>query len=176
MYRRTMLLASLLAVLLMPGGCRDDPSDPGQSSKSSQAAEAARIEKEVVQRVAVVEQDLKVRQTRLHTYRTLGFIVLAGGAVGGLIWLQRHRSSNPAQSQERPLQLTRWWDHYTVPSTRVLELPPAAPTIAPPIARIETHAPPGRRRASRHPNRNPNRNRNRNRNRGNHADETPRHP
>ncbi len=170
MYRRTMLLA----VLLMLGGCREDPPDPGQSSKSSQAAEAARIEKEVVQRVAVVEQDLKVRQTRLHTYRTLGFIVLAGGAVGGLIWLQHHRSSNPAQSHERPLQLTRWWDHYTVPSTRVLELPPAAPTIAPPIARIETHAPPRRRRASRHPNRN--RNCNRNRNRGNHPDETARHP
>jgi len=165
MYRRTMLLASLL----MLGGCREDPP-ANKSSKSSQAAEAARIEKEVVQRVAVVEQDLKVRQTRLHTYRTLGFIVLAGGAVGGLIWLQRHRSSNPAQSHERPLQLTRWWDHYTVPSTRVLELPPAAPTIAPPAARIETPAPSRRRRVSRHPNRN------RNRNRGNHADETARHP
>ena len=152
----------LLAVLLMLGGCREDPSDPGQSSKSSQAAEAARIEKEVVQRVAVVEQDLKVRQTRLHTYRTLGFIVLAGGAVGGLIWLQRHRSFNPAQSHEHPLQLTRWRDHYSVPSTRVLELPPDAPTIE----RIETPAPPGRRRASRHPNRN----------RGNHPDETARHP
>jgi hypothetical protein len=139
MYHKTILLA----VLLMLGGCRDDQS-------ANKSAVEARIEREISQRVAIVEKDLKVRQTTLHTIRIVGFALLAAGAVGGLIWLQRHRPFTP--SQERPLQLPRWQDHYTVPSTRVLELPPATPP-APGIATTT----PQRRWASGSHDPNPNR-------------------
>jgi len=149
----------LLAALLMLGGCDDD----SRTHKSSKSAEEARIEKEVVLRVAVVEQNLHVQQARMHTYRTLGFIVLAGGAIGGLIWLQRHRPFNPAQPRDRRLQMPEWRDHYGVPDTRILDMPsPASPS-----ARIENTAMPQRHRASRHSNSNRN---------NHHPDETPSHP
>ncbi len=161
----------LLAAVLLLCGCPEE--EAGSKSSKSSKAEAARIEKEVQQRVAVVEKDLKVRQQQLRTIRVVSFVLLAGGAVGGLVWLQRYRSYSPPQPEERHLQMPGWRDHYTVPTSRVLELPsPArpAPTLhappAPQAARSESDNLSRRRRASRH--------RRRNRNRNQNYDETPR--
>ena len=169
MYRKPMLLAAILFAALLPlTGCPGD--DPG-----SKSAEAARIEKEVAKRVAQksIEMDIEIRKSRMHTFRLLGLIALVGGAVGGLVWLQRYRGFNPAQPRERNLQMPRWWDHYMTPSNRVLELPPPAASAppAPPVpqaARIETNDTPSRHRARRHRHRNPN-------HRDQDHDETPRH-
>lgn len=150
----------LLAALLLLGGCHED----GSYSKSSKLDETAKIEKEIAARVkkevVVIEKDLKTRQTLLHTFRILGFITLTGSAAGGLIWLQRNRSYNPVQNQERHLQIPRWRDHYTVKSNRVIELRLPAPP-APQSALIGTNTTSQRRRASRNRNRNRNRNRSR---------------
>ena len=167
----------ILLVVFLLAACHDDRSGGG-GGKSSRAAEEARIEREVTQRVAVVEKDLKVRQNTLHTIRVIGFILLAGGALGGLIRLQRHRPFSPAQGAEPAVRRPEWRDHYPVPPTRVLELPPpgpAAPSFAssprvPPDARIEPDTEPRRRRSSRRRRR-----RNRNRNRNHDYHETPYH-
>ena len=169
---KTLLL--LLAALLVLGGCRDEPSDSDQSSKASKAAQAARIEKEVVKRVALVEKDLRVRQTRMHTIRLVGFIMLAGGAVAGLVWLQSRRSFNLMQDPQSSVRRPEWNDHYPVASARILELPPPAP----PAARIATRTTPAattrRHRASGNASQNRNPTRNPKRKTPN-TDETPRH-
>jgi len=160
----------LLVLILLLNSCLEDESG------SAKSAEAKKFEKAVAQRVEkeveVIKTDLKVWQTRMHTIRMVGFIVLTGGAVGSLIWLQRNHSYNPGQEPERQLQIARprWWDHYAPRAGRILELQPQAPQLpqappAPRAARTEADTPPRRRRASG----------NRNRNRNHHHDETPRH-
>ena len=157
--------------------CQDD-------KRSTRAAQEARIEREVKQRVerevaaktAAIEEKYGVRKAQLRTIRVVGFILLAGGALGGLIRLQRHRPAIPLQSGERQLRTPAWRDHHPVPTTRVLDLqpgpspasiiPPATP--APPEAWMDDNTPPRRRaRRRRHRNRNPNRNQD--------HDATPRH-
>lgn len=151
--------------------------------QSKRAAEEARIQKEVsrrvanevAQKVAVIERKTNIRQAELHTIRVVGFILLAGGSLGGLIWLHRYRAYVPPQPEERQLQMPTWLDHFTLPFNRVLDLQPPAqpapssflPSPAPQDAWIDNNTPPRRRRASRR--------RRRNRNHRNHDyDETPR--
>ncbi|MEY3898440.1 MAG: hypothetical protein RLZZ214_3962 [Verrucomicrobiota bacterium] len=111
----------LIVTVLMLGGCRDEPS-------SSKSAEAARIEREVKRRVEVVEKGLKVRQTRLHTIRTTAFVLLAGGSIALLVWLQRQHGLHPTSTSERLAPVTRWLDHYAVSSSaRVIETHPPEP-------------------------------------------------
>jgi hypothetical protein len=150
------------------------------SEQSNRAAEEARIQKEVSRRVeyevalkvADIERKTHIRQAELHTIRVVGFILLAGGSLGGLIWLHRYRAYVPPQPEERQLQMPTWRDHFTLPFNRVLDLQPPAqpaslPSPAPPDAWMDNNTPPRRRRASRR--------RRRNRNHRNHNyDETPR--
>ena len=117
MRHRTLLVAATLLL----AGCRDD------TASSSKSAEAARIEKEVKRRVEVVERDLKVRQTRLHTIRVTGFILLAGGSLALLVWLQHRRGIQPLHLPENLPPVTRWRDHYPVPPARVMDPPPPEP-------------------------------------------------
>jgi len=118
MRKTTILLTALLLV-----ACNDDKA----TGKSSKSAEEARIQREIAQRVAVAEFDLKAKQNRLRTIRVVGFILLAGGALGGLVWLQHHRSYNPAQGIDLAGRRPEWSDHYGISSSRVLELPPPGP-------------------------------------------------
>jgi hypothetical protein len=109
----------LIVALLMVGGCRDDqPAD--------RPAEEARIEKEVARRTQVVETELKIRQHRLHTIRVVGFILLAGGAVAGLLWVRQSRFPNLPSTLARP---ALWSDHHPPGEGRVIDLaagnPPA---------------------------------------------------
>ena len=83
---RLPLFLTILLILLL-AGCNDDtPATP-----SSKAAEAARIEREVARRVSAARLESAVRTSRLRTIRVVGFIVLAGGAVVGLVWLRSRR-------------------------------------------------------------------------------------
>ena len=108
----------LLAALLMLGACREDQS----ANQSARSAEEARIQKEVARRVEVVENDLKTRQVRLHTIRLLGFILLAGGAVAGLLWVRQARFPNtPVRPATRHPVLPEWSDHYQPGSGRVID-------------------------------------------------------
>ena len=82
----------LLAILLLLAGCHEDPST------STKSAEEARIQKEVARRVEAARLEATVRTNRLQTIRMVGFIVLAGGAVGGLLWVrQRHLPASLSQ-------------------------------------------------------------------------------
>jgi len=117
----------LIAVFLLVT-CQSD-------QRSARAAEEARIEKEVTRRVKVevaqkvdaLEQKYSVRQAELRTIRAVGFILLAGGSLGSLIWLQRNHAYVPPQPGERNLQMPTWLDHFRLPSTRVLDLQPQQP-------------------------------------------------
>ena len=143
----------MLAALLLLSGCPQEEAKPSR-------AEEARIEKEVAVRVAVAKEELKIQKSRLKTIRVVGFILLAGGALGGLIWLQRNHAYTPPQPHERTLQMPSWRDYWALPSTRVLELPRPVPR-APLDARVEGEPTPPRRRASRRRHRHRNRNRTR---------------
>ena len=160
----------LLTAMFLLTGCHDG----GSGGKLSKSAEE-RIEREVATRVAVAEFDLKAKQNRLKTIRVIGFILLAGGALGGLIWLQRHRSYNPAQGIDLAGRRPEWTDHYAIASSRVLELPPPGPAVpllassalrVPPDERFENSEPRRRRR------RRGRRRGNRNNNHRNHNHET----
>jgi hypothetical protein len=109
----------LIVALLMVGGCRD-----GQPADKS--AEEARIETEVARRTKAVETELKIRQHRLHTIRVVGFILLAGGAVAGLLWVRQSRFPNLPSTHARPVL---WSDHHPPGEGRVIDLaagnPPA---------------------------------------------------
>lgn len=112
----------ILMILLLLTGCNDD--SPTQSSK---AAEAARIEKEVARRVEAARYESIVRNSRLRTIRVVGFIVLAGGAVTGLIWLKNRRfPEHPALHSRHPgMQSPPLWnDHYPSGNGRVIDFPP----------------------------------------------------
>jgi hypothetical protein len=115
-------ISILLVTFLLPC-CRDDET----SAKSSKSAEAARIEREVKRRVEVVEKDLKVRQTRLHTIRVIGFIVLAGGSVTLFVRLQRQRGVLPVHLPESLPPVSQWRDHYPVPESRIIDPDPPEP-------------------------------------------------
>ena len=122
----TILCSSLILVVLM-AGCGGG-SRKGSSSKSAKAAEAARIEREVSHRVKQAGIESTERQTRMRTWRTLGFIVLTGGAVAGLLWVRN--PSSPAlpgrsvlsQAIRRPL----WSDQPPPRAGRVIDLNPGA--------------------------------------------------
>lgn len=75
----------LLMALLLVTSCNED----SPSSNSSKTAEAAKIEKEVAIRVNSARLEAAARDNLLHTFRVVGFILLAGGAVAGLMWVQR---------------------------------------------------------------------------------------
>ena len=117
----------LLMTLLILTGCRDDKA----RARAAKAAQEARIQREVAKRISTERQALAKSNTRLHTIRVVGFIVLTGGAVTGLVWLQNHRGSNPVRlsasnQQALPPQAH---DHYPVKPGRVLDLqPPSTPT------------------------------------------------
>lgn len=128
MSRHTLLLVTLLIL----SGCNDD----GTSSKNRKSAEAARIEREVARRVQVERLAVSERKSRLQTYRVISYVVLAGGAVTGLLWLQRQRAFGSSQNQSRPLQLQSWTDHFPTPANRVFDN--ASPVSPPPRVRNET--------------------------------------
>lgn len=113
-------LSSLIAALLFMNSCRDDPP-------SSKATEAARIETEVVRRVKIVENDLQIRQHRLRTIRIVGFVLLLGGAVCGLIWVQRPRLMFNPSSLPRT---TNWTDHHPPREGRVIDLTAGNPSTS----------------------------------------------
>jgi hypothetical protein len=105
----------LLAALLMVSACHDE-QDPDKS------AEEARIEKEVTRRVGIVETELKTRQTTLRTLRTIGFILLAGGAVAGLVRVRQSRFPNTlVRPATRHPVLPEWSDHYQPGPGRVID-------------------------------------------------------
>ncbi len=54
----------------------------GKDEATPSKAEQARIEKEVAAQVAVAKEDMKIQKSRLKTIRVVGFILLAGGALG----------------------------------------------------------------------------------------------
>jgi len=135
---------------------------------------ARRVEAEVAAKADALEQKYRVRQAQLRTIRAVGFILLAGGALGGLIWLQRNHAHVPPQPGERNLQMPTWLDHFALRPNRVLDLPPhqlppSPASPAPQDAWNQTNSTPPRRRARRR------RHRNRNRNRNQDHDETPSH-
>ena len=110
----------LLTILLLLAGCHED------LSTSSKSAEEARIQKEVARRVDAARLEATVRTKRLQTIRMVGFIVLAGGAVGGLLWVRQRRM--PASlSQVSRTSPALWNDHYPSPTGRVIDFP-AVPT------------------------------------------------
>jgi len=118
--------AILLMVLLMLPGCRDDEA-------ADKAAEEAKIEREVSRRVVTERKELSERKPMLRTVRVVGFIVLTGGAVFGLMWLRHQRVSNPVGSrasnyQTPPPQAN---EHYPVPRGRVLDLRTPSPRNQP---------------------------------------------
>ena len=110
----------LIVTLLMLAGCRDEEAP-------SKSAEETRIEKEVKQRVEVVEKGLKVGQTRMRTIRITAFVLLAGGSIALFVRLQRQRGFHPTPTPERLPPVTRWMDHFAVPPTRVIETHPPEP-------------------------------------------------
>ena len=122
---------------------------------------ARRVEIEVKEKVAEKEEALELkygaRRAELKTIRAVGFILLAGGALGGLIWLQRNHAYSPPQPGERSLQMPSWRDHWGLRSTRVLDLPPhqthpsmtSPASPAPQGAWNQTNNTPPRRRARR---------------------------
>jgi hypothetical protein len=139
----TILCSSLILLVLMTG-CRED-SGKGSSS------EAARIEREVSQRVKQAGIESTERQTRMRTWRTLGFIVLTGGAVAGLLWVRNPNSpalpgrSVLSQAIRRPL----WSDQPPPRAGRVIDLNPSA--FPPPHpARRKRRKPQTRRRKRNH--------------------------
>ena len=114
-----ILCSSLILVALMTG-CGEG-SRKGSSSKSAKAAEAARIEREVSQRVEQAGIESTERRTRMHTIRVVGFILLAGGAGVLLFRLQRQRGFHPTPVPQRLPPVTQWQDHHPLPSARVIE-------------------------------------------------------
>lgn len=116
----------LLIALLTLTGCRDEEA----AARAAKAAEEARIAREVARRVDLEHQVSVDRKPLLHTIRVVGFVVLAGGAVSGLVWLRQprgsiHAGSNTSNYQTLPPQAN---DHYPVNPGRVLELPTPSPT------------------------------------------------
>jgi hypothetical protein len=112
----------LILSLLILNGCQEDKSSASTSKSKYNEAEVKR-------RVEIIEDDLKIRQTKLHTIRIIGLIVLAGGSVGLLVWLQRGRGIHSIQTLNNPPPLTHWQDHYQVPDTRVIDIQPPEPVI-----------------------------------------------
>jgi len=139
-------------VLLLLYGCHVD----GNAGKDDNAEER-RIEKEVARRVEAKEAELKTRQSDQRTYRTIGFIVLAVGAVGTLFVLQRQRPPARAPALEYPLTRPVWNDHFAVPDRRVIETDPATPALRPlpsppdPPARRRRRVSRGRKRQKPYP-------------------------
>lgn len=113
----------LLAVLLMLAACRDDPPP-------NNIAEAARIEKEVARRVEAARLESSVRLSRLRTIRVVGFILLAGGAVAGLLWVRRTRFPNTTpQFGTQQARLPLWQDHYPPSEGRVIDPSTGIPAV-----------------------------------------------
>jgi hypothetical protein len=110
----------LIAALFLMSSCRDDPP-------SNKATEEARIQTEVARRVKVVESDLKIRQHRLRTIRIVGFVVLLGGAVTGLVWVRRPRLTFNPSSLPRP---KNWTDHHPPGEGRVIDLTAGSPSAS----------------------------------------------
>ena len=114
---RTPLLLVLLFAL---SSCNED--EPASQSKKS--ADAARIEKEVTRRVEAAKLESTLRTNRLQTIRMIGLLALAGGAVGGLVWLRQSRV--PAQASGSAIQQSQpplWQDHYPTYPGRVIDFP-----------------------------------------------------
>ncbi|MEO5714654.1 MAG: hypothetical protein ABIT37_14300 [Luteolibacter sp.] len=124
--------AIVLVLLLILTGCRGNKS----SIKIPASVEAARIEREVVKRVDAERLATSERKDRLHTIRVVGLIVLTGGAVTGLLWLQRQRAPISSLNRERQLQLPLGTDHQATPPTRVFDI--ANPGRTQPTTRHET--------------------------------------
>jgi len=120
---RWLALATALIVL---GGCHGN-GKPGSDDKAVEK----KVEKEVARRVEAKEAELKTRQSDQRTYRTIGFIVLAVGATGTLVVLQRQRPPARAPALEYPLTRPVWNDHFVVPDRRVIEIDPATPAPRP---------------------------------------------
>ena len=124
-----MRLPILLALMLALPGCNEDEDKSASTSKSSKVAETARIEKMVARRVEAAKLESTVRTSRLHTIRIVGFTVLAGGAVAGLLWVRRPQfqglPTSVAQIQRpRP---ALWNDHHPPRTGRVIDFPLVTP-------------------------------------------------
>lgn len=122
-----MRITILLMMLLTLAGCKDDTP----ATRSKKTADAARIEKEVTRRVEAAKLEASVRKSRLQTIRLISFVVLAGGAVGGLVWLRQSRISGQSSpgSLLPPNHPPLWTDHYPTQPGRVIDFPatPANP-------------------------------------------------
>ena len=116
-----MRYSILLVLLLALPGCNEDT--PASPSKKS--ANVARIEQEVTRRVDAAKLESTVRQSRLQTIRLIGLVSLAGGAVGGLVWLRQSRlpPQPPQQSLNQRSAPPLWNDHHPPRPGRVIEFP-----------------------------------------------------
>jgi hypothetical protein len=117
-----MRVLILFLMLLTITGCNDDTP----ASRSKKSADAARIEKEVTRRVEAAKLDASVRKSRLQTIRLISFVVLAGGAAGGLVWLRQSPMSGQSSPGSRLPQNhpPLWTEHYPPHPGRVIEFPP----------------------------------------------------
>ncbi|MEO8613777.1 MAG: hypothetical protein ABI600_01440 [Luteolibacter sp.] len=131
--------AILIVVLIILTGCRDDET----AASRKKSAEIERFDQELTGRVETERLELSERKIRLHTFRVVGFIVLTGGAVSGLIWLRQQRVSNPVGNRASNYQTppTQANDHYPVPPGRVLDLRTSLPLTQ---ARRTSHETPRR--------------------------------
>ena len=89
-----------LAAIFLLLTCHDDE----QAAKAAKAAEEARIEREVARRVEVARKGMAERDALLHTVTLTGFIVMAGGAVAGFLWVRQHRIAAPVIPANRAVQ------------------------------------------------------------------------
>ena len=122
--------------------------DNEQAARAAKAAEEARIEREVQRRVEVARQEIAGRDTLLHTVSMAGFILMAGGAVAGFLWVRKHRVAAPVTPANRTVQYSP--SAYVIQQPRpqrigyqqprvgrVIDLGPV--TVSPPVQ--QTHQP-----------------------------------
>ena len=114
--------AILFALVLLLPACHDDEGN---------AVEKAKIDREVARQIEIARKDLLTRQSVIRTCCAIGFAILTGGSIAGLIWLHCQRTALNTASRERNRLLSAWPDTPAGQPQRVLDLPANPPTQRP---------------------------------------------